>query len=58
VRILARRADVLLENFPPGGIEKFGLSLARLRQENPRREFGLPAAPGRPRETGDGKRKT
>jgi crotonobetainyl-CoA:carnitine CoA-transferase CaiB-like acyl-CoA transferase len=36
VRILARRADVLLENFPPGGIEKFGLSLARLRQENPR----------------------
>lgn len=36
VRILARRADVLLENFPPGGLEKFGLSLARLRQENPR----------------------
>jgi len=36
VRILAGRADVLLENFPPGGIEKFGLSLARLRRENPR----------------------
>ena len=36
VRILARRADVLLENFPPGGIEKFGLSLSRLREENPR----------------------
>ena len=36
VRILARRADVLLENFPPGGLEKFGLSLARLREENPR----------------------
>src|SRR5215470_10760444 len=36
VRILARRADVLVENFPPGGIEKFGLSLEDLRRENPR----------------------
>ena len=36
VVILARRADVLVENFPPGVLEKFGLSLAQLRRENPR----------------------
>ena len=36
VRRLARRADVLVENFPPGGLEKFGLSLAELRAANPR----------------------
>ena len=36
VRILARRADVLVESFPPGGLEKFGLSEAGLRRENPR----------------------
>ncbi len=36
VRRLARRADVLVENFPPGGLEKFGLSLEDLRRENPR----------------------
>jgi crotonobetainyl-CoA:carnitine CoA-transferase CaiB-like acyl-CoA transferase len=36
VRILARRADVLIESFPPGGLEKFGLSEAALRRENPR----------------------
>ena len=36
VRILARRADVLVENFPPGVLEKFGLSLAQLRGENRR----------------------
>jgi crotonobetainyl-CoA:carnitine CoA-transferase CaiB-like acyl-CoA transferase len=36
VRRLARRADVLVENFPPGGFEKFGLSVAELRRENPR----------------------
>ena len=36
VRLLAGRADVILENFPPGGLEKFGLSLERMRQENPR----------------------
>jgi crotonobetainyl-CoA:carnitine CoA-transferase CaiB-like acyl-CoA transferase len=36
VRILARRADVLIENFPPGGVEKFGLSLDGLRRENAR----------------------
>jgi len=36
VRRLARRADVVVENFPPGGLEKFGLSLAKMRAENPR----------------------
>ncbi len=36
VRLLAARADVLVENFPPGGLEKFGLSLAALRTANPR----------------------
>ena len=36
VHLLARRADVLVENFPPGGLEKFGLSLTALRRENPR----------------------
>jgi crotonobetainyl-CoA:carnitine CoA-transferase CaiB-like acyl-CoA transferase len=36
VEILARRADVLVENFAPGALEKFGISLARLRAENPR----------------------
>jgi crotonobetainyl-CoA:carnitine CoA-transferase CaiB-like acyl-CoA transferase len=33
---LARSADVLVENFPPGALERFGLDLARLRRENPR----------------------
>ncbi|HKA36979.1 MAG TPA: CoA transferase [Thermoanaerobaculia bacterium] len=36
VRILAAKADVLVENFPPGGFERFGLSLADLRSRNPR----------------------
>jgi crotonobetainyl-CoA:carnitine CoA-transferase CaiB-like acyl-CoA transferase len=36
VRRLAARADVLVENFPPGGFEKFGLSVAALRAANPR----------------------
>lgn len=36
VRLLAKRADVLVENFPPGGLEKFGLSLEDLRRANPR----------------------
>jgi crotonobetainyl-CoA:carnitine CoA-transferase CaiB-like acyl-CoA transferase len=36
-RILARRADVLVENFLPGGLEKLlGRSLDSLRSENPR----------------------
>ncbi len=36
VRRLAARADIVIENFPPGGLEKFGLSLAALRKANPR----------------------
>lgn len=36
VEILARRADVLVENFPPGGLERLGLSLDAMRAENPR----------------------
>lgn len=36
VRRLSARADVLVENFPPGGLEKFGLSLDALRRANPR----------------------
>ncbi|HKF43179.1 MAG TPA: CoA transferase [Thermoanaerobaculia bacterium] len=36
VRILAAKADVLVENFPPGGLERFGLPLAELRAANPR----------------------
>ncbi len=36
VRLLSRRADVMVENFPPGGFEKFGLSAEAMRRENPR----------------------
>ena len=36
VRMLARRADVVVENFLPGGLEKFGLPLETMRRENPR----------------------
>jgi hypothetical protein len=36
VRILARRSDVLVENFVPGGLAKLGLSFETLRSENPR----------------------
>jgi crotonobetainyl-CoA:carnitine CoA-transferase CaiB-like acyl-CoA transferase len=36
LRILASRADVLVENFTPGALEKFGIRLATLREENPR----------------------
>ena len=36
VRILAKKADIFVENFPPGGLEKFGLAAAALRRENPR----------------------
>jgi crotonobetainyl-CoA:carnitine CoA-transferase CaiB-like acyl-CoA transferase len=35
-RLLARRADVLVENFLPGALEKLGLALEPLRAENPR----------------------
>lgn len=36
VEILAARADVLVENFAPGALERLGISLARLRESNPR----------------------
>jgi len=36
VEILARPADVLVENFAPGRLERFGLSLPELRRANPR----------------------
>ena len=36
IRILARRADVLVENFLPGGLERLGLPLESLRRENAR----------------------
>src|SRR5438309_332079 len=36
VRVLARHADVLVENFLPGGLEKLGLPLGEFRRENPR----------------------
>ncbi|HVE65141.1 MAG TPA: CoA transferase [Thermoanaerobaculia bacterium] len=47
VRILARRADVVVENFLPGGLEKLGLSLAGLRSENPRLVTASITAAGR-----------
>lgn len=36
VEILARRADALVENFAPGVLERFGVSLERLRRDDPR----------------------
>jgi glutaryl-CoA transferase len=36
VRILARRADVFVENFAPGALDRFGILLEELRRENPR----------------------
>lgn len=36
VRALAREADVVIENFKLGGLEKFGLDYKSLRTENPR----------------------
>ena len=36
VRKLAARSDVLIENFKVGGLARFGLDYANLRQENPR----------------------
>lgn len=47
VRILARAADVVVENFPPDGLEKFGLSLAAMRVENPRLVSGSITGYGR-----------
>lgn len=36
VRRIARRADVLVENFRPGTLERLGLGLEEMRAENPR----------------------
>jgi crotonobetainyl-CoA:carnitine CoA-transferase CaiB-like acyl-CoA transferase len=36
VRSIAQRADILVENFRPGTLERFGLELDELRAENPR----------------------
>ena len=36
VEILAARADVLVENFPPDALEKLGISVDGLRRKNPR----------------------
>ncbi len=36
VRALARRSDVLIENFKVGGLKRFGLDYQSLRAENPR----------------------
>jgi crotonobetainyl-CoA:carnitine CoA-transferase CaiB-like acyl-CoA transferase len=36
VRVLARRADVLIENFKVGGLQKFGLDYPSLQALNPR----------------------
>jgi len=35
VRALARRSDVVIENFKVGGLEKYGLDYASLRADNP-----------------------
>jgi len=36
LRALLRRADVFIQNLGPGAIERAGLDLAKLREENPR----------------------
>jgi crotonobetainyl-CoA:carnitine CoA-transferase CaiB-like acyl-CoA transferase len=36
VRRLARQSDILLENYKVGGLERYGLSYAALREVNPR----------------------
>ena len=36
VEILAAEADVMLENFAPGALDRLGISLADLRRKNPR----------------------
>ncbi|MGE3149029.1 MAG: CaiB/BaiF CoA transferase family protein [Pseudorhodoplanes sp.] len=36
IRKLARRSDILIENFKVGGLKKFGLDYESLKKENPR----------------------
>ena len=36
IRRIAARADVLVENFLPGSLQRLGISLAQLREANPR----------------------
>jgi crotonobetainyl-CoA:carnitine CoA-transferase CaiB-like acyl-CoA transferase len=49
-RELARRADVLIENFKPGGLRKYGLDFESVRPANPRVVYasisGFGAGPG------------
>lgn len=40
VRRLAAMADILLENFKPGGLARYGLDYAALRSVNPRLVYG------------------
>lgn len=47
VEILAARADVLLENFAPGALERLGLSLEAIRLANPRLVTGSVTGFGR-----------
>jgi len=47
VEILASRADVLLENFAPGALDRLGLSLSDLRLANPRLVTGSVTGFGR-----------
>ena len=47
VAILAARADVLLENFPPGALDRLGISLPELRRANPRLVTGSVTGFGR-----------
>jgi crotonobetainyl-CoA:carnitine CoA-transferase CaiB-like acyl-CoA transferase len=56
VRRLARRADVLIENFRTGTMEEFGLGYERLAAENPRLVYCSVSAFGRtgPRATSAG----
>jgi crotonobetainyl-CoA:carnitine CoA-transferase CaiB-like acyl-CoA transferase len=56
VRRLARRADVLIENFRTGTMEEFGLGWDRLSAENPRLVYCSVSAFGRtgPRAAGAG----
>jgi crotonobetainyl-CoA:carnitine CoA-transferase CaiB-like acyl-CoA transferase len=50
-RELARRADVLIENFKPGGLDKYGLDFASVQAANPAVVYasisGFGSGPGR-----------